>query len=156
MGTYPRWSAAVLAVLGLVASGCGERHTVSPAAAPARTGAAAAAALPALARAPRTPGEVLVSGPGSPQAHGPYRFAGRYRVRFEQLDPEDPAQTFTRQTSFVALAAPAAGQEDGAGVVRLVRKAARTGSATVTLNGRLWINVSFGDFPYALRLTPVG
>ena len=40
------------------------------------------------------------------------------------------------------------------GVVRLARAAKRTGTSTVRLDGRLWINVSFGDFPYALRLTP--
>lgn len=150
----------VLATLG--ASGCGERHTTSPAAVAAgtatSTGTAAArsAAAPvlALARAPKQPGEILVSGAGSPQAHGPFTLHGRYTVRFEQADPEDPRQTFAAQTAFVAYAAPQEDQADGPGVVRLARAARRTGTATVRLDGRLWINVSFGDFPYALRLTP--
>lgn len=98
----------------------------------------------------------MVTGAGAPQAHGPYLLHGRYRVRFQQIDPEDPGQTFTGQTAFVAYAAPAADQDQGPGTVRLVREAARRGSATVRLTGRRWINVSFGDFPYVLRLTPVG
>jgi hypothetical protein len=144
------------AILGLALGGCGERHRAAPAPPAFGTTAGGRPAVPALARTPKRSGEVLVTGAGSPSAHGPYSFKGRYRVRFEQVDPEDPGQTFTGQTSFVANAAPAADQEQGAGVVRLVRKAARTGSATVRLDGRLWVNVSFGDFPYALRLTPVG
>jgi hypothetical protein len=40
--------------------------------------------------------------------------------------------------------------------VRLFRAAARTGRREVTLRGRYFIDVSFGDFPYAIRLTPVG
>jgi hypothetical protein len=141
------------------ASGCGERHTTSPAA-PATSSSGSggarttAGAALALARAPKQPGEILVSGPGTPAAHGPYVFHGRYTVRFEQADPEDPRQTFTGQTAFVAYAAPQEDQADGPGVVRLARAAKRTGTSTVRLDGRLWINVSFGDFPYALRLTP--
>ena len=40
--------------------------------------------------------------------------------------------------------------------MRLFRAAARTGRRTVTLHGRFYLDVSFGDFPYAIRLTPVG
>lgn len=136
--------------------GCGERHKGSPAVpagstAPPKAGARASA----LGRTPKAAGEVVVSGDGAPRAHGPYTLNGRYRVRFEQIDPEDPAQRFTGQTTFVAVAAPAPDQETGPGVVPLVRGATRTGTATVRLNGRLWINVSFGDFPYVVRLTPL-
>ncbi|WP_354702224.1 hypothetical protein DSM112329_02579 [Paraconexibacter sp. AEG42_29] len=104
---------------------------------------------------PKRPGEVLVTGEGAPRAHGPYVLRGRYRVQFEQVDPDDASQTFADQTTFVVVAAPAADQETGAGVVQLVRGAARTGGGVVRLDGRLWINVGFGDFPYVVRLTPV-
>ncbi|UTI62800.1 hypothetical protein NBH00_15695 [Paraconexibacter antarcticus] len=153
-------AAAVVGLLAAVgASGCDEGHTTSPAAG-ASSGAAGGAprgpgATMSLVRAPKQRGEVLVSGPGSPEAHGPYVFHGRYTVRFEQADPEDPRQTFAGQTAFVAYAAPQQDQADGPGVVRLARAAKRTGTTTVRLDGRLWVNVSFGDFPYALRLTPV-
>lgn len=147
--------AAAVSALVLAATGCGERHTTSPGAPGATTTAAGSKPAITLAKAPKRPGEIVVTANGSPQAHGPYAFDGRYRVRFEQVDPEDPAQTFTGQTTFVAVAAPDADQDTGRGVVPLVRGAKRSDSATVELHGRLYVNVSFGDFPYAVRLTPV-
>lgn len=140
----------------LAFAGCGERHAGSPVTGAAPAPAPSSASGIALAREPRRAREVVITGDGAPRAHGPYTFRGRYRVRFEQVDPEDLGQTFTAQTSFVAVAAPGEDQDSGAGVVRLVRAATRTGSATVRLDGRLWVNVSFGDFPYAVRLTPAG
>jgi hypothetical protein len=38
--------------------------------------------------------------------------------------------------------------------VRLFRAAARTGRRSVTLRGRLYVDVAFGDFQYAIRFTP--
>jgi len=101
------------------------------------------------------PGEVIVRGEASPASHGPFRFDGRYTVRFEQIAPEDPGMDFAAQTPFVASADRRAEVEDG-GSVRLFRDAARAGETEVTLHGRLYIDVSFGDFPYAIRLTPAG
>jgi hypothetical protein len=132
-------------------AGCGGRSETTGTAPGA--GAAAEAARPALAAAARRPGEILVTGEASPATHGPYAFAGRYLVRFEQIAPEDPRLDFSRQTAFVASADPRAGQP-GAGSVRLFRAAARTGRRSVTLGGRLYVDVAFGDFPYAIRFTP--
>jgi len=101
----------------------------------------------------RTPGEIIVRGEASPASHGPFRFDGRYTVRFEQVAPEDPHLDFRRQTAFVATADRRPEQE-GAGTVRLFRAAARTGRQRVTLRGHLYVDVSFGDFPYAIRFTP--
>jgi hypothetical protein len=39
--------------------------------------------------------------------------------------------------------------------VKLFEAAARTSRRTLTLHGRLYVDVSFGDFPYAIRFTPV-
>jgi hypothetical protein len=131
---------------------CGGRSGADGAPAP-RAGLDAEAARPALAAAPRRAGEILVLGEASPVTHGPYAFDGRYTVRFEQIAPEDPRLDFGTQTAFVADVDRAAGQP-GAGSMRLFRAAARTGRRSVTLRGRLYVDVSFGDFPYAIRFTP--
>ena len=94
-------------------------------------------------------------GEASPAAHGPYALEGRYVARFEQAAPEDPELDFAGQTAFV-VTADRKPQQEGAGTVRVFRAAARTGRHTVTLHGRFYLDVSFGDFPYAIRLTPVG
>jgi hypothetical protein len=143
-------TALALACLVAFASvaGCGGRSETTGTAPGA--GAVAEAARPALAAAARRPGEILVTGEASPATHGPYAFAGRYLVRFEQIAPEDPRLDFSRQTAFVASADPRAGQPG----VRLFRAAARTGRRSVTLRGRLYVDVAFGDFPYAIRFTP--
>jgi hypothetical protein len=149
-----RWPAAIVllvaALAGATACGGGD----------ASGGGRSSAAAPpparlALARAPRRPGEILVRGEASPAAHGPFVLDGRYVARFEQVAPEDPELDFTGQTAFV-VTADRKPQQEGAGTLRLFRAAARTGRRTVTLRGRLYIDVSFGDFPYAIRLTPVG
>jgi hypothetical protein len=114
---------------------------------------AASKAKVALLQAPKRPGEVIVRGEGSPASHGPFAFDGRYVVRFEQFAPEDPRLDFARQTAFVVTLDRQAEQE-GAGTVRLFHAARRTGRRTVSLNGRLFVDVSFGDFPYALRFSP--
>jgi hypothetical protein len=108
----------------------------------------------ALLQAPKRAGEVIVRGEASPASHGPFAFDGRYVVRFEQFAPEDPHLDFTGQTAFVASVDRRA-EEEGAGSIRLFRVAERTGRRTVTLHGRLYVDVSFGDFPYAMRFTPV-
>ena len=108
----------------------------------------------ALLQAPKRPGEVLVRGDLSPASHGPYAFDGRYVVRFEQFAPEDPNVDFTAQTAFVSTLDRNA-EQDGPGSVKLFHAARRTGRKTFALHGKLFVDVSFGDFPYALRFTPV-
>jgi hypothetical protein len=135
------------------ASACGG-SSANRAATPA-PGTGDDAARPALLEAARGPGEIVVSGEASPASHGPFRFDGRYTVRFEQIAPEDPTLDFAAQTAFVALADRRPERRDG-GSVRLFRAAGRTGRRHVTLHGRFWVDVSFGDFPYAIRFTPDG
>ena len=108
----------------------------------------------ALLRAPKRAGEIIVRGDLSPASHGPYAFDGRYVVRFEQFAPEDPNVDFTAQTAFVATLDRNA-EQDGPGSVRLFHAARRTGRKTLALHGRLFVDVSFGDFPYAMRITPL-
>jgi hypothetical protein len=109
----------------------------------------------AVASATKRPGEILVRADASPGSHGPFALDGRYVARFEQVAPEDPELDFATQTAFVATF-DRKPQQEGADSVRLFRAAARTGRRTVTLRGRWYLDVSFGDFPYAIRLTPVG
>jgi hypothetical protein len=129
-------------------AGCGTK-----AAAPTRPPDPAKAKV-ALLQAPKRPGEIIVRGDLSPASHGPYAFDGRYVVRFEQFAPEDPNVDFTAQTAFVATLDRNA-EQDGPGSVKLFRVARRTGRRTLALHGRLFVDVSFGDFPYALRFTPL-
>ncbi len=139
----------VAGVLLLAAlAGCGS------AAAPRAKPPDPAKAKVALLQAPRRAGEIIVRGDLSPASHGPYAFDGRYLVRFEQFAPEDPHVDFTAQTAFVA-ALDRRAEQDGPGSVRLFRAARRTGRRTLALHGRLFVDVSFGDFPYAIRITPL-
>jgi hypothetical protein len=137
----------LVAAYGAAACGGGSSPATRSAAAAPRT------ARPALARIPERPGEILVRADASPASHGPFALSGRYVARFEQIAPEDPELDFTTQTAFVATFDRRPEQEGGDSV-RLFRAAARTGRRTVTLRGRWYLDVSFGDFPYAIRLTP--
>lgn len=141
----------VVLAAGAAVGACGGAGAGGPGAA---AGPPPAKAEPALARTPARPGEILVRGDASPAAHGPFTLRGRYVVRFEQIAPEDPEMDFATQTAFVASLDRRAEVPDGASV-RLFRAAARTGRRQVTLHGRYFIDVSFGDFPYAIRLTPI-
>ena len=137
----------MLALVGLLAGCAAEAPSPAPPPDAAKTQVA-------LLQAPKRPGEVLLRGDLSPASHGPYAFDGRYVVRFEQFAPEDPDVDFSGQTSFVATLDRRA-EEEGAGSVELFHAARRTARRTVTLHGRLYVDVSFGDFPYAIRFTPV-
>jgi hypothetical protein len=142
-----------LIAVALIVTACGG-GTTSGRTASTATGDDAAA-RPALAKAPKRAGEILVGGEVSPGSHGPFTLDGRYVVRFEQIAPEDPNLDFTGQTAFVAVLDRHT-QQAATGTKRLFRTAARTGRTEVTARGRYWIDVEFGDFPYAIRLTPTG
>jgi hypothetical protein len=118
------------------------------------TTTATTAALPPLARRAPAPGEIVVRGEASPATHGPYTFSGRYLVRFQQYAPEDPKLDFAAQTSFTASLVRREG--DPAGAVKLFEAAAPSGRRELTVRGRYYVEVSFGDFPYVVRFTPRG
>jgi hypothetical protein len=142
-----RRAVPLVAVL-VVLAGCGSeaaQRTKPPDPAKARV---------ALLQAPKRAGEIIVRGDLSPASHGPYAFDGRYVVRFEQFAPEDPNVDFTAQTAFVATLDRNA-EQDGPGSIRLFHAARRTGRRTLAMHGKLFVDVSFGDFPYALRFTPL-
>jgi hypothetical protein len=105
----------------------------------------------ALLKAPKRPGEVIVRGDLSPASHGPFTFDGRYVVRFEQFAPEDPKLDFSGQTPFTASLRTAGSRSDGD---ELFGAAAASGERELTRRGRFELDVSFGDFPYAVRFTP--
>ena len=133
------------ALAGPAGAGCGGDTRATP---PPRS---VVDPVPALARRPARAGEVVLRGATTPAERGPYRLRGAYRVRFQQVAPEDPRLDFAAQTPFVAALLP----EAGGAAVPLVRGAARTGERRVRADGRFRVEVSFGDFPWALRLTPL-
>jgi hypothetical protein len=134
-------------LIALVFCGCGGAATKpTPPPDPAK-------AKVALLQAPKRPGEIIVRGDLSPASHGPFTFNGRYLVRFEQFAPEDPHVDFSGQTAFV-VALDRHAETDEPGSVHLFRAARRTSRRTLTLRGRLFVDVTFGDFPYAIRFTP--
>jgi hypothetical protein len=132
-------------------AGCGGGDEARPEAGPATT-----ATVPALARTPPEKGEIVFRAEGSPVTKGPFAFRGSYTVRFEQYAPEDPALDFGSQTPFTAtLVQHVQGEPDPDRTVKLFQSAARAGRTTIRANGRLDVDVAFGDFPFVLRFTPV-
>jgi hypothetical protein len=130
---------------GAIAAGCGSQGTRAD---PTTTDGRQAG--PALLQAPRRPGEIVIRGDATPKTAGPYRFAGTYRARFEQYAPEDPRLDFSGETAFVADLE----RTQGVPAVRLFRAAARSRSRTVRLHGTYYVDASFGDYPFAIRLSP--
>lgn len=116
------------------------------------TATATRTAVPGLARRAPAPGEIVIRGEASPATHGPYELNGRYLVRFEQYAPEDPKLDFTAQTPFSATLTPR--RDDPRGASKLVAGAARSGRRELTIEGRYFVSVDFGDFPYVIRFTP--
>jgi hypothetical protein len=106
-----------------------------------------------LLQEPLLAGEVLVDGEASPRTHGPFSFEGRYTVRFAQYAPENPNLNFAGQTPFVAKLYPVGSR--GRGSIQLFREASKSGQRVLRLSGVYMVEVSFGDFPYAIRFTPV-
>ena len=43
---------------------------------------------------------------------------------------------------------------EGPGSIRLFKASRRTGEKRLEIHGRYFVDVSFGDFPYAIRFTP--
>ncbi|MDX6718450.1 MAG: hypothetical protein QOJ63_704 [Solirubrobacteraceae bacterium] len=112
----------------------------------------ATSAVPALGRAPARAGERVFVGESSPASYGPFELDGTYVVRFEQTAPEDPRMDFSDQTPFTAALERRAG--DPRGAVKLFGAARRSGRRTLTIHGRYVLDVSFGDFPFAVRFAP--
>jgi hypothetical protein len=110
-------------------------------------------AVPALARAPKHAGEILIRGDVSPASHGPYDLRGVYTVRFQQYAPEDPKTDFTNATSFVA-ALDRRPEITGRDSVALFKASRRTQTRRLRIDGRFYVDVSFGDYPYVIRITP--
>ena len=139
----------VLAGLALAAclAGCGSAGHAPPAS------TTRAADVPALLSAPRQPGEIVIDGELSPATHGPLDLNGSYRIRLVQYAPEDPRLDFTTQTAFVAKLRPAGSIRSRP--ISLFRSAASSGSRELSLDGRYDVEVSFGDFPYVIRFTPI-
>jgi len=137
----------VVAAAGL--PGCGDD---AGSAGDGSTATTSAAPLPVLASRPAAKGEIVVRGASSPATHGPYTFAGRYLVRFEQYAPEDAALDFSGQTPLTATLQPHAG--DPRGAKPLIEGAQRSGRRELDVRGRYFVDVSFGDFPYVIRFTP--
>jgi hypothetical protein len=140
-----RRTALCLCIAAAWAAGCGGSE---PAAPPLPEGD------PALGRAPARPGEIVIRGQASPASHGPYRLSGAYAVAFEQYAPEDPGLDFGEQTSFVVRLDREAevARRDS---IRLFSEARRTGRRRLRLDGTYFVDVSFGDFPYVIRIRPL-
>jgi hypothetical protein len=138
-------SLAVALLAGALTTGCGSADP------PRRTTATDGhQAGPALLRAPRRAGELVIRGDATPKTAGPYVLTGTYRARFEQYAPEDARLDFSGETAFVADLE----RTEGVPAVRLFRAAARSGARTLRLHGRYYVDASFGDYPFVIRLTP--
>src|SRR5262245_8739569 len=90
---FPFLPAACAAFVLMTLAGCGGDSPEPP-----PTGGAGSPGAPAMLSQELKPGEVMVEAEASPQIDGPYRFDGRYRVRFVQYAPEAPGRSFGGQT----------------------------------------------------------
>ena len=138
---------AALVALTAALSACGRAAPEPPPAAGAN-----APGAPAILKRPVQPGELLVEGESSPGGHKPFRFDGRYTVKFAQYAPESPNQRFSGEVPFVAKLRSFSNPRSKR--IGLFAKAAARGSRTIDLHGRYVVEVLFGDFPYVLRFTP--
>jgi hypothetical protein len=140
----------VMLVLGtMVVAGCGGGMSNST---PVAAGPHAPGAPPLLKRKLHK-GEVMVDAEYSPQREGPFDFHGRYTVRFAQYAPEAARVNFGGQVPFVAYLV---GIDPRSKKIGLFHLATAHGQKTLTLDGRYFVEVAFGDFPYVLRFTPRG
>jgi hypothetical protein len=111
---------------------------------------ATVATTPQSQRSVQQAGTITVRGDFAPDQHGPYALHGRYRARFVQ---RGTGVDFATEVPFTAHLEQAAA--DGPGkTIKLFERAAATGSATVTADGRFDVVVDYGDSPYELVLTP--
>ncbi len=140
-------------VAGLIAAGLagcgGDDDDASP---PTPTTATATVAEPApLALARRRPGELVFNGATSPTTFGNVELDGTYLVRFQQHAPENPRLDFSTQTAFTARLR----RQDSSGAgIELFSAAKASGRRTLKAKGTYMLEVTFGDFPYAVRFTP--
>ncbi len=137
-----------LLLIGLAGCGGGGENTEPPPA----SGAGAPNA-PRLLTDPKSEGEFVFHAELSPETFGPVTLDGRYEVRFAQYAPEDADMDFSTRTLFMAKLVKVSGT--GPEEVPLFQDAARSGRIVVTADGSYEIDVSFGDFPFVIRLTPV-
>jgi len=139
---------AVLGLLLIGRAGCGGGDSTEP---PPAAGPGAPNA-PRLLTNAKSPGEFLFQADLSPETFGPVPLKGRYKVRFAQYAPEDAHMDFSTQTVFMAKLIKVAGK--GPKEIPLFQDAARSGQTQVTVDGSYKVDVSFGDFPFVIRLTP--
>jgi hypothetical protein len=139
----------LMTVVVAFVAGCGGGQAAAPTPQPTSS------AVPELARTPKRRGEIVIRGELTPASHGPYAFSGDYTVRFEQYAPEDPNTDFRSVTAFVTtldrekeIAADSS--------IPLFKAAARTQTRRIRINGRYYVDASFGDYPYVIRFTPRG
>ena len=137
---HPHLTTALVVVLLLAASGCGDEQRSE-----IRT-------VPSAQRSVTHGSSIVVRGDYGPDEHGPFAFDGRYDVRFVQ---RGAGVDFGAEVPFTAhLEQPAA---NGPGRrVKLFQAAARAGRTTVSARGRYRVVVDFGDSPYELRFTRAG
>lgn len=135
-----------LLLIGL--SGCGGGSSPQP---PPPAGADSPNA-PRLLTDAASSGEHVFSADLSPKSFGPVTLNGSYTVRFAQYAPEDADMDFSTKTVFMAKLIKVSGP--GPKEVPLFLEAARAGRTQVTVEGNYRVEVTFGDFPFVVRLTP--
>ena len=142
---------ALVALLAVAFWGCGGNDKGSKTQT-ATAPSAAALKVPPLARKEPAPGEVLFTGQNTPTSYGTFRLDGAYNVRFEQIAPEDRTKDFSKETAFTARLRKAGSRSQGA---KLFSSAAATGQTEIRRRGSYILDVTFGDYPYAVRFTPL-
>jgi hypothetical protein len=110
--------------------------------------------LPEIATRPARRGEVIIRGDQAPKTFGPYEFEpDRYDFRFAQYAPGGGVDFRTDASSFTAVMTRRAGKS-GPDTQVLSNETTRSGAGTLTLSGKLYVEVQSADYSYVMRFTP--
>jgi hypothetical protein len=119
------------------------------------SGAGNESSVPALANAPKKPGEIIIKGKGQGQLFGPFNFQpGGYTFRFAQYDPTGQVTDFARDASSFVVSLDSKPNDVTQPYQLLANVTANTGSNQVVVSGKLYVEVSSADASYMLRFTP--
>ena len=110
--------------------------------------------VPDIGRGPVRDGEVVIRGSEAPKTYGPYDFEpGAYDFRFAQYAPGRDVDFRTDVSSFTAVVTRKPNRTAPDTQV-LSNATTRAGAGSLTLAGKLFVEVQSADYSYVMRFSP--